>query len=122
MSQLKVAVVSIVVAILSVKFGIMFFANTEENFHSAINSSKLIDSNGPWLIIDRNVSVVSEPVKDTVGPLDVFLIILSAPKNGEQRQLTRQVLQAARMANVAKRELKWAFIIGRAQTPDLQVS
>ena len=45
----------------------------------------------------------------------MFVIILSAPKNIIQREITRQTLNA-----VAKTELKWAFIIGQTM-PDIQV-
>ena len=46
----------------------------------------------------------------------MFVIILSAPKNIIQREITRQTLNA-----VAKTDLKWAFIIGQTM-PDIQVA
>ena len=38
----------------------------------------------------------------------IFVIILSAPKNVNQREITRQTLKA-----VSNKEIKWAFIIGK---------
>ena len=48
------------------------------------------------------------------GPA-IFVLILSAPKNIIQREMTRQTLNA-----VSNKDLKWAFIIGQT-TLDTQV-
>jgi hypothetical protein len=90
--------------------------------YTKISQSELCSESTPkgyFLIIDTNVTVVKELVLEqtSIGKKtpSVMVIILSAPKNAIQRQLTR-----AQLKKVAHRDVKWAFILGQT-TPDIQV-
>ena len=82
--------------------------------YTRLHASKLLNINQSSTIIDRRVRVVNDvsKLKDAAA---IFVIILSAPKNAIQRQMTRTTLNA-----LAKRDLKWAFVIGQTSS-DIQV-
>ena len=72
--------------------------------------------NDSFWIIDQKIRAVNEVayLKDDPS-LSILVVILSAPKNFDKRQITRKHLQS-----VAHRGVKWAFILGQT-SKDVQV-
>lgn len=111
----------ILTAVLRKLYIVIFKWQDSAEFHPKVAQSDLrwIDNNDS-LIIDQNVSVLVEP-KNFQEPMasGIYLLILSAPKNGGKRTMTRQMLFDALSSN--KWAFKWAFLIGQT-SPEIQES
>ena len=108
-------VYAILIALLARKVYIILYKWPDfKGYYSRLNASELA-SVDPRVIIDRQVSVQLQSKNDSKDKVSIFILILSAPLNSIERQMTREVLSA-----VAKKDLKWAFLIGQTQS-DVQV-
>ena len=86
------------------------------NLEDLINHTACkLDQNGSFLIINKQVKGVNEVDILKNKPFNILVVILSAPKNYEKRQITRNQLKT-----VSNRGVKWAFIIGQT-SKEIQV-
>lgn len=117
------ALLALLLTIICRKLYIVIFRwpDTAE-FHPKITQSDLLwTEDDHSLVIDQNVRVLVEPqnFRQLTTTTDIYMLILSAPKNTLERTMTRQILSDALATN--KWAFKWAFIIGQT-SPEIQAA